>query len=197
MAEAVQSQNPRERKLSKELLRERLDYDPLTGIFTWKPRANYPRNWNTKYAGKTAGSLSGKGYILIKLTIDGKRGTFLASRLAFIYMEDRCPPMVDHKDRNRQNDRWENLRGATRSQNAHNSRMQSNNKSGFKGVDFVKGRDKWRAMICFNRRPKCLGYFSSPEEAHAAYCAAADKYHREFASHDSPDLHERIDRRPS
>jgi hypothetical protein len=171
----------RERKLSKELLRERLDYDPLTGIFKWRPRCNYPDNWNTKYAGKPAGYLSGKGYILIRLTINGERGSYLASRLAFIYMVGECPPLVDHKDRNRQNDRWENLRGATRFENAHNSAMQSNNKSGFKGVDYRKERGKWRAMICVNRRPIHLGFFSSPEEAHAAYCAAAEKYHRDFA----------------
>lgn len=182
MAEQVQSQNPLERKITQEFLRGRLDYDPLTGIFRWKPRSDCFRNWNTKYAGKPAGSLTGKGYIVIRLTINGERGKVAASRLAFIYMEGQCPPIVDHKDRNRQNDRWDNLRAATREQNARNSAMQSNNKSGFKGVDWRPERRKWRAMIGVDGRQRCLGYFSSPEEAHAAYCEAADRHHQEFAS---------------
>lgn len=181
MAEIVQTQNPRERKITKEFLRNSLDYDPLTGIFKWKRRADKNRSWNANYAGRVAGSVDSKGYIVVRITIDGERKCFFASRLAFIYMLGQCPPMVDHKDGCPHNNRWDNLRSATRSQNMHNSAIQSNNKSGFKGVAWHTTSKKWRAMIGVNGKQICLGYFSSPQEAHAVYCAAADKYHGQFA----------------
>lgn len=183
MAALVQLENKHERKLTEEFLRDSLEYNPLTGIFKWRLRADKNRSWNANYAGFTAGHVDKKGYTTIRLTIDGERGCFFASRLAFIYMTGQCPALVDHKDGNPRNNRWENLRGATRSQNMHNSKMQSNNRSGFKGVAWHKTSKKWRAMIGLNGRQKCLGYFSSPEEAHAVYCAASDEYHRDFACH--------------
>jgi hypothetical protein len=87
---------------------------------------------------------------------------------------------IDHIDRDGLNNRRENLRVSTPSQNSQNSRKNSLNTSGFKGVFFQKGLGKWRAQIKTNGKRKSLGCFLSPEEAHEAYCRASDKYHGEF-----------------
>lgn len=87
---------------------------------------------------------------------------------------------VDHRDGDGLNNRRANLREATRSQNQHNRRIRTDISSGFKGVYWNKRGQKWRAFIRINGKEKHLGYFTTPEEAHAAYCAASDKYHGEF-----------------
>jgi hypothetical protein len=66
-------------------------------------------------------------------------------------------------------------------QNLANRGLQSNNKSGFKGVRWYKSRSKWKAEIKVNYKNICLGYFVDLEEAVAAYAAAAEKYNGEFA----------------
>ena len=71
------------------------------------------------------------------------------------------------------------LRPATNGQNKANARAYRNNKTGLKAVS--KYRDKWVAQIYKDRCRKYLGSFSTPEEAHAAYCQAAREYHGEFA----------------
>mgnify|MGYP003653768617 CR=1 FL=1 len=87
---------------------------------------------------------------------------------------------VDHIDGDGLNNRRNNLRLATFGQNSQNRRINSNNKSGFKGVCFHKHSGKWRGQIRSNYKTISLGYFASPEEAHAAYCLASEKYHGEF-----------------
>lgn len=81
---------------------------------------------------------------------------------------------VDHIDLNGLNNTRENLRIATRSQNAANRRTQRNNKSGFKGVHWHKG--KFEATIQVNRKTIYLGVFVTPEEAHVAYVEASKRY---------------------
>lgn len=77
--------------------------------------------------------------------------------------------------------RRKNLRIATNQEQQRNKRRQSNNTSGFKGVHLHAQSGKWRASIGVDGGYKSLGLFVTPEEAHAAYCAAAKKYHGEFA----------------
>lgn len=181
MADTVQSQNPRERKLTQEFLRAALNYDPETGIFTWRHRADRSRRWNTRYAGKIAGKVDRIGRGMICVAVDGEKKQFFSSRLAFIYMTGICPPLVDHKDGDHSNNRWDNLRSASPSQNLHNTVVRSDNRSGFKGVDWSVEKQKWRASIHVNKRQKHLGYFLSIQEAHKAYCTAAEKHFGEFA----------------
>jgi hypothetical protein len=87
---------------------------------------------------------------------------------------------VDHRDGDGLNNRRDNLRLATRSQNMHNRRVNRNSKSGFKGVFWHKAGKKWMAQIKINGEPIYLGLFASPEEAHAAYRRASEQYHGEF-----------------
>lgn len=77
--------------------------------------------------------------------------------------------------------RRSNLRIATPAQNAHNSRKHSHNTSGYKGVSLDKRKGRWYAHIKAGDVRRRLGYFDTPEAAHAAYCAAARELHGEFA----------------
>jgi hypothetical protein len=87
----------------------------------------------------------------------------------------------DHANRDTLDNRRSNLRIATPSQNQGNSKVRICNSSGFKGVSWHKLMRRWRAEIRINRKTTVLGYFSSPEEAHAAYCAKAADAYGEFA----------------
>ena len=78
--------------------------------------------------------------------------------------------------------RRQNLRIATHSQNQHNQGLRRRNTSGFKGVFLHVPAGKWCAQIGVNGKGIHLGLFDSREEAHAAYCAAAVQFHGEFAS---------------
>jgi hypothetical protein len=88
---------------------------------------------------------------------------------------------VDHKNCNPLDNRTENLRLATKSENQSNKRMPKNNKSGFKGVSYDKENKKWQSHICSNGKRKNLGRYSTKEEAYNAYCAAALIFHGDFS----------------
>lgn len=90
---------------------------------------------------------------------------------------------VDHIDGNKSNNRIDNLRPASVSQNAWNSKKRVNNTSGYKGVSFnAPGRERpWMASIGVNGKRKTIGRYETAEEAHQAYCAAAQALHGEFA----------------
>lgn len=87
----------------------------------------------------------------------------------------------DHINGNTLDNRRANLRRATVTQNNMNRRMRKDNASGFKGVGFHKQKQRWTAEIMANGKRYKLGYFRSPEDAHAAYCEAAKRLHGEFA----------------
>lgn len=86
---------------------------------------------------------------------------------------------VDHINNNRMDNRLCNLRLATGSQNQHN--RPKNKNSPYKGCNYDKRRKRWYSRISANRMTYNLGYFKTPEEAHAAYCEAARALHGEFA----------------
>lgn len=88
---------------------------------------------------------------------------------------------VDHRDLDSLDNRRSNMRLATRGQNGSNRSVQRNNTSGFKGVCWDKAKQKWSSHIKVDGRQRFLGYFATPEEAHAAYAAAATKSFGEFA----------------
>lgn len=87
---------------------------------------------------------------------------------------------VDHINGNGLDNRRENLRVTTMSQNLMNQRKSRANTSGFKGVSFHKQRQKWRACIKKDGKYMHLGLFNTPEAAYAAYCEASAKLHGEF-----------------
>jgi hypothetical protein len=114
------------------------------------------------------------------LSIDGRQ--YAAHRLAWLHMTGEWPPAdIDHANGDPGDNRWNNLRAATRAQNISNGRKRSTNTSGFKGVSWRSAKEKWQAAITVNGLKRFLGYFDDPAEAHAAYVRAAEKYHGEFA----------------
>ena len=121
--------------------------------------------------GALAGNVNGSGYH--QITFEGK--TFVRSRLIWEMHHGEIPESieVDHVDRNKLNDLISNLELKTRSGNAYNRNVQSNNKLGIKGVsrDTYKP-DKFRAYIKLNGKTKNLGMFDTVEAAQEAYKAA-------------------------
>ena len=156
--------------LTAARLRELLHYDPETGCFT---RRVSRRSFK---AGTIAWSLTHYGYIRVVIN----KIEYRASRLAWFYMTGEWPDLdIDHKNRNRADDRWENLREATRSQNGANMLFPTRpNKHGFKGV--WKQRGIFYAAVTANAQRHYLGHFRSAEEAHAAYVAKAKELFGEF-----------------
>lgn len=128
------------------------------------------RNWYAKLNRKTF-------YAATNIVKDGKKTSISLHR----FLLDDPDYEVDHEDLDGLNCRRKNLRRASASQNAMNRSMRSDNTSGYKGVGFHKGRQKWHAMISINRRRVSLGYFDAPEVAYAAYCKAAAKHYGQFA----------------
>jgi len=152
-----------------------LDYDPDTGIFTWStPRPKIR-------VGQKAGCLhKGKKYVYIE--IDGKG--YAAHRLAWFYVTGKMPiDQIDHINRNRSDNRFENLREANNKFNQANRKTTS--KYGLKGITYHKWltENPWEAKIRVDKKDIYLGCYPTKEEAHKAYCIAAEKYFGEFASH--------------
>jgi hypothetical protein len=156
--------------ITQSRLKELLNYDPETGVFTWA----------VKRAAVKPGDIAGctsEGYWLIK--VHGKM--YQAHRLAWLWVHGAFPEMIDHINGVTSDNRLCNLRAATNSQNQANSRMRVNNTSGHKGVVWDKQCRKWAARINVRNRRLYLGVFDNIDAASAAYSAAAKKYFGEFA----------------
>lgn len=158
---------------SQEELKERLDYNPETGELRWKVSlANHVK------VGSPAGYAHGRGYLAVSIN----NAAYKAHRIIWMwwYGEDPGELEVDHKDRVKSNNRINNLRLATSSQQEANKDIRCDNESGFRGVSFHKSRGRWCARIKRNGRDAHLGLFNTPEEAAAAYQQAAEEIQGEF-----------------
>lgn len=151
----------------QELLRV-LDYNELTGIFTWRESTAM-----LVKVGDMAGSTNKTtGYTSIK--IGWKR--YPAHHLAWFYVHGSWPAeQIDHRNRVRSDNRIKNLREATNSQNQQNRAIESPCKSGLRGV--CKRGNRWTAEIMANKKRIRLGSFKTPEEAGAAYLNAKRELH--------------------
>ena len=157
--------------INQERLKQLLNYDPDTGVFTWLFSRRGVKT------GSIAGTVHPSGYIVIR--IDGR--LYRAHRLAFLYMKSTFPAKdADHINGIKADNRWINLREATRSENKRNSGKHADNTSGYKGVYKRKATGKWVARCQVHGKKHCLGDHDTPELAHAAYCKFASEHHREF-----------------
>lgn len=162
--------------LTPDRLRKLVDYDPASGLFHHRD----PVGMRVK-PGDAAGFVNDRGYVLI--VVDGRK--YRAHHLAWFYVHGRWPVgKLDHRDRNRSNNRIDNLREATNSQNQANRAKQSNNTSGFKGVYWIASAGKWLAKIVHKGKQHHLGLHATPEAAHDAYRRGAERIHGEFARAD-------------
>lgn len=151
-----------------------LRYDPETGIFT-----RIKSNSNAHKAGAHAGSVRpGSGYVYIKI---GPK-PYPAHRLAFLLMTGRWPENeVDHINGDRTDNRWINLRQATRNQNMRNKATYKTNTSGTPGVHFHTRTGRWQARIQVDGKRIALGSFDTQEEAVQERRRAEAAIHKEFA----------------
>jgi hypothetical protein len=159
-------------------MRERLNYDPKTGLLTWRHYEGAGNRRLYRNAGRVAGCLDGWGYIAIKVT--GRM--FQAHRIAWAISTGNWPDHeIDHINGDRTDNRFCNLRNATRAENARNTKLYNTNKSGYKGVCFRPSKQKFAAHAWANGRQIYLGLFATAEDAAAAYANFALKHHGEFA----------------
>ena len=161
------------KRLTHERLLELLNYDPDTGVFTWRVFTS-----SRTAAGSVAGTIKQDGYISIK--IEGE--LFRANRLAWFYMTKKWPSfLIDHANTLRSDNSWVNLREASKSDNGFNRGPQRNNSVGFKGVYQRKDNGKFSATIWKSGKKMPLGCFDTPEEASDAYAKAANMVAGDFA----------------
>ncbi len=164
----------RNETVTYERLKRLLHYNPDSGLFTWLMRTS-----NRVRVGDIAGCI-GKDDGYVRLSIDGV--LYLGHRLAWFYMTQEWPPVdADHENRITSDNRWINLRPATRGQNSTNQRKR---RVGLKGCYQNPKSGSWIASITHKSLPKgheYLGSFYTEEEAHEAYCLAAVRLSGEFA----------------
>ncbi len=168
-----------DKPLTSAYLRSILNYDPETGIWTWKWRDDVRPQDNKRFAGKETGKSikGGEGYKRIVIN----RKLYASHRLAFLYMLGAEPiGDIDHEDTNRANCKWNNLRPATRSQNNANRSVQSENKSGFKWVSYDAARKTWRDAITFQDKKYMTKRCKTPEEAYELAIIIANKLYPDF-----------------
>lgn len=159
--------------LSFEQAAALLLYDPETGEFAWKERK--PGH----HRDGVVGTINGHGHRIVMID----RRQYYLHRLAWLLTHGDWPTKdLDHLDGDPANNKLANLREATCSQNMGNARRSKANTSGFKGVTWHKRLKKWQAQIMVDRRNYSLGYFTTVEAAHVAYCAAAQERFGEFAN---------------
>jgi hypothetical protein len=150
-------------------------FDYEDGNLYWRlPKANHIN------VGDLAGYINSDGYVIIGL----KYRYYGAHRIIFLREHGWLPKIVDHVDGNRSNNKIENLRGATRAQNAANTKKSTRNKSGHKNVSWNKKSNAWTVTIQLNGRNNFIGAFKDLEIAVLAASEHRDYYHRKFARHD-------------
>lgn len=156
-------------------MRELFVYEPATGLFRYRIDVRGGRNsaFLKAKAGELAGGIGGAGYWC--LSAGGRRVG--AHRVAWLLMTGDWPVSdIDHVNGVRTDNRWSNLRLATRSENMQNLKApHKDNETGFLGVE--RKRDRFAARISIEGKRMYLGVFTTPQEAHVAYINAKRRLH--------------------
>lgn len=126
--------------------------------------------------GTEVGTIGKGGYLKTLI----KRKPYRLHRIIFMMHHGYLPKYLDHIDGDPANNRIENLRPATSSQNNLNRGKHKRNTSGFKGVTWVATQGRYSARIAVGNKRLFLGYFDDPKEAHDEYCRAAIEHEPKF-----------------
>lgn len=158
--------------ISHEELKRLLHYDPETGVWTWLCG---------RLHGRIAGCIdkSRGNYLFIMV----KRRKYRAHLLAWFYMTGSWPShLVDHRDRKKNNSAFSNLRPATKTQNATNANLYSNNTSGFKGVYLNRKTRSWRVEINHGGKKLGFGSYACRPAAHFVHLVEYDRLFGEYGN---------------
>jgi hypothetical protein len=161
--------------------RQNLTQQQVLDMFSYADGKLY---WRKKTARKTvagveAGTLrKTDGYRQVMID----RRIYRTHRLIYLYHFGQMPEIIDHINRNTTDNRVENLRAATRAENAYNSKLRPDNTSGVKGVTWCKNKRKWVARIYVDRSCINLGRFADMSDAVDAVTTARTRHHGVFAS---------------
>jgi hypothetical protein len=174
-----------------ELANEFLDYNPETGVFIrkWRDRKHFPSDrswkwWNTRYANTVAGYTRDDKYRLIG--VNSK--LYLAHRVAWLLHYEVWPTNeIDHINNDPADNRIENLREATHSQNMRNKSSRKDSSSKYLGVSWHKATNKWQATIWVDGTKMYLGLFTVEEDAARAYDKEAFKRFGIYANLNFPE----------
>jgi hypothetical protein len=157
--------------ISKHDLEKIIEY--REGALYWKIRVA-----NKCPAGTRAGYIGTGGYR--KIMINGKN--YSEHRIIYFLHYGYIPKVVDHINGHPSDNRIENLRECTVSQNQYNKRVSKKSKSGIKGVFWSKSAKKWICQITSNKKTKYIGSFKSLLDAEAAINDERNKLHGEFTN---------------
>ena len=158
--------------LTQERLRFLLDYDPNTGVLTW--RAKPSRGIKV---GRQAGTPTSEGYLALQIN---KKKMF-AHRAIWLYVHGVWPPEeIDHINHVRNDNRLCNLRLANRLENSHNTQKHVKNMSGHKGVAWHNRNQKWQVQLQANRKTFYVGQFAQLADAVQARAIAEIFLHKAF-----------------
>lgn len=154
--------------MNQELVRSLIEYNPDTGVATWKQRTSEHisrssslKSWNTQFAGKQVKTVDGKGYY--HFSYKGK--FYRLHRMIWLYVHGEMPNIIDHINGDRLDNRLCNLRNTNQQSNSMNQRRSSKNTSGVAGVYKNKRSDRWCAQMKFNGKTYHLGSSKSFFEA--------------------------------
>lgn len=158
-----------------------LNQERIKELFYYKDGFLY---WNISKPGVKKGRQAGSGLHTRYLQVMVDRRNYTVHRLIAILHYGDFNSYVDHIDGNSHNNKIENLRIVTPEQNSWNAKKNSRNKTGVKGVSFIKAKQKYQATIRINGKNKNLGQFSSLEEAEQVINTVRSQVHGEYARHD-------------
>jgi hypothetical protein len=159
---------------SLDLLNYLFELDVDSGLLIRKVRCGNQKE------GQIAGSINHKGYLQVSINTD-KRNTYYLHRVVWkMYYKTEPPEILDHKDRNKLNNRIDNLREVTKEQNQQTRQKNANNTSGEKGVFWDKTKKKWLVQIRANGKVNHLGRYANKNKAIAVAKDAYLLLHTEF-----------------
>lgn len=159
-----------------------ISQDYLSHLFDYKDGALYWKN-PIKRSKMKIGDRAGTTTTANRRVITIHSKPFSEHRLIFMFHKGWLPKEIDHIDCNQLNNKIENLRAATRSENSSNRGLMKNNTSGVKGVSWHKLHGKWEATCQINKKRHKIGYYDDLAEAEKAVKSFRNQHHGEFARH--------------